>query len=227
MNAVQRLCAYRKSISTRPFRARGSSLIRCEGCGLAKEHCACDLKPTSPVQAAFCLIMYDTEPMKPSNTGRLIADVFPDDTHAFLWSRTEPNPELLALLQNPNYSPVVVFPESYVEGTSRAVLHSGQNLPKRPLYILLDGTWSEARKMFRKSPYLDGFPVMSIQPDAFSAYRMRIAKHQEHLCTAEVAGCLLQVQGDLRAAETLTQWFNLFQQRYMLVKTSHIPPVRD
>ena len=32
---------------------------------------------------------------------------------------------------------------------------------KPPLFIMLDGTWAEARKMFRKSPYLNQFPVFS------------------------------------------------------------------
>ncbi|MDI8992988.1 DTW domain-containing protein, partial [Salmonella enterica subsp. enterica serovar Anatum] len=33
---------------------------------------------------------------------------------------------------------------------------------KPPLFIMLDGTWPEARKMFRKSPYLDHLPVISM-----------------------------------------------------------------
>ncbi len=39
-------------------------------------------------------MMYDTEVMKPSNTGKLIADVFTRYTFAFLWSRTEPEKSL-------------------------------------------------------------------------------------------------------------------------------------
>ena len=47
-------------------------------------------------KSRFCLLMFDTEPMKPSNTGRLIADILPDTT-AFQWSRTEPSQDLLDL----------------------------------------------------------------------------------------------------------------------------------
>lgn len=209
-------------MSTRPFQARGGSIIRCEGCGLPEIHCACHLKPSAIPDADFCLLMYDTEPMKPSNTGRLIADVFPENTSAFLWSRTNPDDALLALLNNPDFSPVVVFPDSYVrEEEERVTLTSTAALPKRPLYILLDGTWSEARKMFRKSPYLDQFPVISVQPETLSAYRLRVAAHDNHLCTAEVAGCLLQQQGDLAAATILQQWFALFRERYLRVKSHH------
>ncbi len=41
----------------------------------------------------------------------------------------------------------------------------------RPLFILLDGTWSEARKMFRKSPYLEHLPVLSLAPEQLSRYK--------------------------------------------------------
>lgn len=63
----------------------------------------------STSKSHFCLLMFDTEPMKPSNTGRLIADILPD-TVAFQWSRTEPSQDLLDLVQNPDYQPMVVFP---------------------------------------------------------------------------------------------------------------------
>lgn len=225
MNAFQRLRRERIAMSTRPFQARGGSIVRCEGCGLPEVYCACELMPHGLPASDFCLLMYDTEPMKPSNTGRLIADVFPEHTHAFLWSRTNPDEALLKLLNDPAYSPVIVFPESYVrDEDARTVLSSTSSLAKRPLYVLLDGTWTEARKMFRKSPYLDKFPVISVQPETLSAYRLRVAAHDNHLCTAEVATCLLQQQGDLVASETLQQWFMIFRERYLKMKPHHNKP---
>lgn len=62
--------------------------------------------------SAFLLLMYDDEILKPSNTGRLIADIIPD-TFAFIWSRTDPNREMLALLKDPQWFPIVIFPEEY------------------------------------------------------------------------------------------------------------------
>ena len=109
-HAVNRLRAWRKSISTRPFLARGGTLARCPACQLREDWCACEWRPELKAEAGFCLLMYDSEPMKPSNTGRLIADVLPDSTWAFLWSRTQPHPELLALLADPAWQPYVVFP---------------------------------------------------------------------------------------------------------------------
>lgn len=62
---------------------------------------------------------------------------------------------------------------------------------KRPLFVLLDATWTEARKMFRKSPYLDALPVLSLTPAQLSRYRLRRSTRGEHLCTAEVAAMCL------------------------------------
>ena len=94
--------------------------------------------------------MGDIEPVKPSNTGWLIADVV-QDTSAFGWSRTEVDPGLLRLLADPQWQPCVVFPGEYAD-TRRVVEAPAPTAGKRPLFVLLDGTWSEARKMFRKEP---------------------------------------------------------------------------
>ena len=57
-----------------------------------------------PTRAGVCLIMGDIEPLKPSNTGWLVADVVAD-TAAFGWSRTAVDPALLALLADRSGSP--------------------------------------------------------------------------------------------------------------------------
>ena len=82
--------------------------------------------------------MYDTEPLKPSNTGKLIADVLPD-TQAFLWSRTEPDEALLTLLKDDTRQPYLIFPQAYAT-PPRQVFSDVPENTKPPLFILLDGT---------------------------------------------------------------------------------------
>ena len=99
------------------------------------------------------------------------------DTFAFGWARTEVHPDLLELLADPQWQPYVVFPGEFV-APERVVTEvaavGGASAGKRPLFILLlDATWPEARKMFRKSPYLDRFPVLSLQPEQISRYQLR------------------------------------------------------
>lgn len=225
MNAVQRLYQYRKSVSTKAFKARGFRVERCEQCRVSIKHCICSLKPSTTSNTGFVLLMYDTEVLKPSNTGRLIADIIPN-TYAFLWSRTEVNVELIALLNDPQWQPFVVFPNQYADEKQQVF----QNvLPrvndKKPLFIMLDGSWREAKKMFRKSPYIARFPVFSIIPNdvveindndenTVSRYQIRKAAVNNQLATAEVAARILAIAGENKNAELLDLWFDVFNYRY-------------
>lgn len=166
--------------------------------------------------------MHDIEPLKPSNTGWLIADVV-QDTYAFGWARTEVDPALLALLADPQWQPIVVFPGEFVDAAR--VVHAVPELdtdtraqPKRPLFILLDGTWPEASKMFRKSPYLANLPVLSLEPDQISRYKLRRSKRDDHFCTAEVAALCLALGGDSHAAQTLEAYLDVFTHHYLQAK---------
>ena len=72
--------------------------------------------------------------------------------------------------------------------------------------------------MFRKSPYLNNLPVLSLQPEQLSRYRLRRSTRNEHLCTAEVAALCLEQAGDGRAAGALDAWLDLFTERYLGAK---------
>jgi len=160
--------------------------------------------------------MHDIEPLKPSNTGWLIADIVAE-TYAFTWQRTSVEPALLELLADPRYQPVVVFPGEYAE-PGRVVSNVDVSPGKRPLFILLDATWTEARKMFRKSPYLSRLPVLSLQADVLSRYRLRRSTRSEHLCTAEVAALCLGLAGDEKGAGALDTWLDAFTDHYLGAK---------
>ncbi len=205
----------------RPFIARGSSLKRCHHCMLAAHHCICSMRPNIQTSCAFCFIYYQGEVFKPSNTGRLIADVV-EDNYAFQWQRTELDPALKALLTNPDYLPIVVFPHEYATESQR-INHvnelEGFSQAKKPLYILLDGTWREAKKMYR-SDYLQCLPVLGLQPSDPSEYQLREAAHLHQLCTAEVGAEVLKLQGDHDAALALTKYFQVFRERYLAGKAN-------
>ena len=207
---------------TRPRLDRGEARKeRCAGCRLIPSHCACALRASVPTRAGVCLMMAEFEPLKPSNTGWLVADVVPD-TFAFAWSRTQVDPALLALLADPQWQPVVVFPGEFAapERVVTELPATTSGAPRRPLFILLDGTWSEARKAFRKSPYLDRFPVLSLVPEQRSRYKLRRSWHEHHFCTAEVATLCLAQARDLRAAHTLAAWLDGFSGRQLRAKQS-------
>lgn len=228
MHAVHRLFQYRKSLSTTEYKSRGHRLIRCDACRLNKEHCICDYHPRVESSVSFLILMYDTEVLKPSNTGRLIADVIPD-THAFLWSRTVEEEALIAVINDEKYQPVVVFPKEYASDEHQVIEGSvSVNSDKTPLFIMLDGSWREAKKMFRKSPYLKGLPIFSFSPETLenmdinSRYHIRKASNSTQLATAEVAARVLEINGDAINGQLLDHWFDVFSYQYQrtLCKTN-------
>ena len=235
-HAVSRLRTERLARSSKPFKARGGSTAdRCAGCRLVVSHCLCAARPTVATRAGVCLIMADIEPLKPSNTGWLIADVVAD-TFAFGWARTEVDPALLTLLADPQWQPYVVFPGEFV-AAARVVTqliesnNSGRGgeyaaFGKRPLFILLDATWPEARKMFRKSPYLDNFPVLSLQSEQISRYKLRRSRRDDHFCTSEVAALCLELAGETAAAQALEAYLDVFTHHYLRAK-SQLPAQWD
>lgn len=233
-HAVARLRDERLAKSLKPFVARGSRAPRCLRCRVPFSHCLCPWLPRVDSECGVCLLMHDIEPLKPSNTGWLIADVVPD-TMAFGWARTETDPALLALLADPQWQPYVVFPGEFVApervitqllpaipaAVSSAGSDAGAALSgtaKRPLFILLDATWPEARKIFKKSSYLLPFPVLSLEPEQVSRYQLRRSRRDDHLCTSEVAALCLALAGETLAAQTLEAYLDVFTGHYLCAK---------
>lgn len=228
MHAVHRLHQFRKSLSTTTYKSRGQRVIRCDLCRLSTNFCICIIAPKKgsvKTSAGFLLLMYDTEVLKPSNTGKLIADLIPD-TFAFLWSRTTENPEMQAVLDDQQWQPFVVFPQEYAEDDRQ--VHSNTVLceqGKKPLFIMLDGSWREAKKMFRKSPYLNKFPLVSFDPKMLldnlsspvgteSRYTVRKTELEHQFSTAEVAARVLEMYGEKDNGHLLDLWFDVFNYQY-------------
>lgn len=216
-HAIHKLYQYRLAQSTRPFLARGCKAKRCVNCMLLPYLCICAIKKTVNTNSAFLLLMYDDEILKPSNTGRLIADLIPD-TFAYLWSRTRPEQQLLDLLQDPKWLPIVIFPAEYSTPERLMSEYQAPAQGKRPLFILLDASWAQAKKMFHKSPYLNDFPVLSFSPDTLSRYLIRKAVKKNQLATAEVAGCVLDFIGENKNAAIMDLLFQTFTENYLLGK---------
>ena len=176
----------------------------------------CALRPSVQTRSGVCLLMADIEALKPTNTGWLIADLVAD-TFAFGWARTEIDPALPALLSDQQWQPYVVFPGEYAapERVVQKIAPANEQTGKRPLFILLDATWTEARKMFRKSPYLDHLPVLSLQPEQISQYKLRRSHRDDHFCTSEVAALCLNLAGELLAEQLLTAYLDVFTHHYL------------
>ena len=196
---------------TRPYLAKCSKMTRCPSCLLAERVCICEFKLSYQAKARFLLLMHHNEGFKPTNTGRLIEDSIAD-TQRFKWSRTEPSEDLISALNDPDVDPYIVFPSGgdYVERMVEFERKPG----KKPVFVILDGTWRQARRMFRHSRYLDSLPVIQPEVQAVSKYKLRKASVEGQLCTAEVAAEMLRVAGDQKGYELLSAYFHVFNEHY-------------
>ena len=85
-------------------------------------------------------------------------------------------------------------------------------------YLTVSTPVPEARRMFRKSPYLDTLPVLSLRPEQSSRYRLRQSADAAHLCTLEVAALCLALAGEERAAQVMEAYLDVFTHHYLQAK---------
>lgn len=189
-------------------------MVRCDSCMLAQDYCICAHRDPVWADMEVWLLMHKEEAYKPTNTGRLIEDTIPENSRRFYWHRTEPDPEFLALLQNPQYQPHIIFPDDRGGYDDRVVYQPIQTPGKIPAFIILDGSWRQAGRMFRLSQYLQDLPVLPIKTQRLSQYKLRKAPDEFHLCTAEVAMAVMEMMNEQAALNSLQNLFDEFNNSY-------------
>ncbi len=199
--------------------ARGYRLLRCSTCYLPPDVCICACTPTIHTPVQFWLLIHPDEYRKPTNTARLIGASI-QHTRFFPWYRTAPPAGLITLLRERRFMPYLLVPEG--DATLFERLPERPWLPDAvPAFVLLDGTWSQARKMLHRSPYLQGIPRMAIQPRAPSTYRLRCQRCAQHLSTVEVAIALLEQLDEITASRVLHAYFRVFAEMGMAARHGH------
>lgn len=191
----------------------------CSSCLRPCHACLCDIRLSLDVAASFWLVMHHNEQFKPTNTGRLLLDSVGGGRT--IWQRTVPDFRLLHLLARADRYPILVYPQTMAPWNpvvSRAAVADSQRAGVEPVFVLLDGTWQQSRKIYNHSPYLHTLPMLSIAPSAPSRYRLRRAQQSEHLCTAEVGAQCLAWLGEQQAAQLVDDYFDVFNERYRSAK---------
>ena len=229
-NTFQQLRKQALSESTREYKARGIKVKRCSVCQLMVDYCICNEHPSLSSNVDFILLYHPDEIFKPTNTGRLIADAFPENTFAFSHSRTKPQKELLDLINDPNRECIIVFPVSdeqqrnvVTDLKNTSVAKNKKNIHKKLTLIFLDGTWRQGRRMFNGSQWLQSYSVLRINPSDKSLYATRKAACDSHLSTAESAALALASAGDEKNAQALFDYFSLFNRRYSKMRSNLKP----
>ena len=217
LHQVDHLRQYCQSISTRPFVARGANLTRCPSCLMAHDACFCDARVETNLPIEIVLLYHRDEIHKPTNSGRLIADLFPKQTHAFLWSRKDPESKLLELLNEEGREIVLLFPDLEKKNTSFEInSETSPSSTKKTTLILFDATWKQASKMFHLIKWLRNYPCLNINMEKQKAFLVRHAKHDMQFATAEVTAMALNALGHHEKASQLMQYNATFNQHCLM-----------
>ena len=203
--------------STKPFLAKGTSVKRCPDCQMGEFACMCEWRPEAESAVDFVLLMHRKELFKPTNTGRLIVDVFPG-TQVFLWNRLEAPQGLKEILEDPDRNCFVVFPADGAVNSTRQVT---RNLPargKKTTLILLDGTWKQCSRMVGLSRWLDPIPCLSLPETLVRSYAVRDSGKSHRFSTVEAAMSCLLLAGEDQPALVLQHYFTIFNQHYLATR---------
>lgn len=147
----------------------------------------------------FTLLTHFKEFEKRSNTGRVVLDVLGSNAEQLRWDRMNPPASLLEEIETGGVA--LVYP-----GAS----DGNDDLSGITRFILIDGTWHEARKIYQRSPYLIKMRRVGLTPSGMSRYNLRKNQKEACLCTAECVIEILRRIGDDASANRLEEGFLAF-----------------
>ncbi len=156
--------------------------------------CICADIPNVPTRTRVVIVRHHLEKFRSSNTGRLAHLALPNSE--IVEHGGERGPAQLPALDGA----WLVYPD----GPETPVLDT----PPRAL-VVLDATWSQARRMYRKLAALRGLPMLRLPETAMPAARLRESPGPGKVSTIEaIARALRVVEGDA-VATPLEQLFEL------------------
>jgi DTW domain-containing protein YfiP/N-acetylglutamate synthase-like GNAT family acetyltransferase len=151
------------------------------------------------------LIQHTKETTRKTGTAPLLLGTRHLNVNNQTWSGRADNDAIQSVLHEHQENLVLLW----TGGESNVSAVSSENTR----FLLLDGTWQEARSMFRKIPQLQQLPRLSLQASAPSVYTLRKDfgwkdRFSENacdtlLCTAEVVAELLHQSGNEEGATLL------------------------
>lgn len=190
----------------------------CPDCGF-RFNCICPLLPKLASEHALMLLMHPNELSRDTNTGKLLQQCQLNVKQS-IWDRKQPPDEMVACLEDASLYPVLLFP-SEESLTIDQVTQQSQQQSRKPLFIILDATWQEARKMINKSRWLEDIPMMGLSTQGDSHYQLRRNQQQGNLCTSEIAAQLLGQLGEEDNQQQMQSFFTHYLAAFKAEKSGH------
>lgn len=158
---------------------------RCYRCLRPQSMCLCRDLPTVPTRTQVVVLQHPHESKHPFGTARFVKLCLPNaQVHVAYGGLTG---DLLTPLDLPADT-AVLYP--HPDATDLAEVPAAE----RPSTVLvLDGTWSHAKRLYRMNPWLQQLRHVRLSPSAPSRYRIRKEPQADYVSTIEATVEALQI----------------------------------
>ena len=180
---------------------------------MQKALCICELVPTIDLETKLSLIIHQREINKTTNTGLLAARCLVNSEVRVRGKYDGKNP--YEGLYDNDATHLYLYP---TEGAVPLTKQFVASLPKPIQLIVPDGTWSQAKKVFRRIPNNHRLTPVTITSAHPSEYKLRHipVKYQDGLSTLEAVANAIEVLESAEAREQLLYPFRVMVSRTLL-----------
>ncbi len=192
--------------------SKRSKPARCADCFLPQGRCICHDLPQFQTGISFLIIRHKIEAYQGSNTGRLAEAVLEECKIHDYGVQGAPFDESVI----PKDAWLLFPPEQDKDSqeTGRHTLLEGPVHPLPSAFIVLDATWSQARRMSRRIRALDALPRFQLSPSAKrEVVRLRRAPVPGAVSTLEAIAQVLETYGNTSVADSLHEVYRDFASR--------------
>jgi DTW domain-containing protein YfiP len=182
----------------------------CIHCRLSQAHCVCCQIERIELPFNINLCCHSKEWQRNDNTGQW-ALLSSANIRRIKWHRKTELifPTILTAEITAETGHYLLFPSDDAQDIQQVSPSTAQAI--KQLWVI-DGTWQEAQKMLRQSPWLKALPRVKIQASPKQALEshFQLRRNQQGLCTLEAIEAAINNQAPL-AAQALNRNFHLFQ----------------
>ena len=178
---------------------------RCPRCLFSQRVCLCAEVPSIATHTRVVIVRHHREQLRSSNTGRLAHLALPNSVIVEYGGGGEATGRRGLAVLPPLEGAWLLFPAG--EPVTQAPVPPPKQL------VVLDATWSQARRMYRKLDGLRGLPILRLPDEPMPAARLRTSPGPGQVSTIEaIARALRLLEGDAVAA-SLEQLFQVAVSR--------------
>lgn len=152
--------------------------------------CICaDITPV-PTRFRIVILQHPMEARNTISTARIVHLSLPG-SRLFIGVDFTENTALRCCLAGAPGPIYLVYPERGAPEVAELAAREGHWPGPEPTFVLIDGTWAQARKIKNQNPILAGLPRVALAPDRTSNYRIRKQPRPQCLSTVEATELLL------------------------------------